>query len=161
MQIVVFEDRYKSFEPRYKSFIPIFKSFVPRYKWFEAKHIWFEDRYKWFVPRSKYLKISNMNIDKAYRSAQLCDNRTTWTSMNTFSRTTRCLWNTNAPVHTKIKLPGFFFKISHDPGQNFRARAFVKNIYTRNGSYMGLMGIILIAHSMGTIGKYKCISTRK
>ena len=43
VQIVVFEDRYKSFEPRYNSFIPIFKSFV--------------HRCKWFVARSKYLKI--------------------------------------------------------------------------------------------------------
>ena len=42
--------------------------------------------------------------------------RTTWTSMNTFSRTTRCLWNTNAPVHTKSKLPGHFEKVARGFG---------------------------------------------
>ena len=53
-------------------------------------------------------------------------NRTT----RTFSRTTRCLWNTNAPVHRK-KSPNCraFFKISHDPSRNFRAGAFVKKLY--------------------------------
>ena len=77
------------------------------------KHMscWFRE-IEFLISRNVKFLISrnNMNIGKAYRSAQQCDKRTTWTSMNTgtFSRTTICLWNTNAPVQTKSKLPGYF-----------------------------------------------------
>ena len=60
---------------------------------------------------------------------------------------------TQMPLSTQSPNYRAIFKISHDPGQNFRAGAFVKkSISTRNGSWWAC--IILIAHSMGTIGKY-------
>ena len=72
-------------------------------------------------------------------------NRTTWT----FSRTTRCLWNTNAPVHRKkkSKLPGFFKNQSRS---NFQAETLGlvllwKNyIYTRNGSWWACIAALLL-----------------
>ena len=60
---------------------------------------------------------------------------------------------TQMPLSTQSPNYRAIFKISHDPCQNFRAGAFVKKkIYTRNGSWWAC--IILIARSMGTIGKY-------
>ena len=77
---------------------------------------------------------------------------TTWTSMNTgtFSRTTRCLWNTNAPVHTKSKLPGYFQNQSRSR-HKLSGWFFCEKIYKK----WVLIGLYyIICYSMGTIGKY-------
>ena len=62
--------------------------------------------------------------------------------MNTFwvSAEQQDVCETQMPLSTQSPNYLAIFKISHDPGQNFRASAFVKKIYIQE---MGLDGPIL------------------
>ena len=86
----------------------------------------------------------NMNIGKAYRSAQLCD----LIGQRELSAEQQDVCETQMPLSTakEVQIAGFFFQISHTLGLVLLWKSY---IYTRNGSWSAS-----IAHSMGTIGKY-------
>ena len=67
-----------------------------------------------------------MNIGKAYRSAQLCD----LIGQHELSAEQQDVCETQMPLST-AKSPNCraFFKISHDPSQNFRATCFCEKLY--------------------------------
>ena len=90
---------------------------------------------KWHI----HINIGNMNIGKAYRSAQLCD----LIGQHELSAEQQDVCETQMPLSTakKVQIAGLFFKISHDLSRNFRAGAFVKKLYIQE---MGLDGPVLL-----------------
>ena len=78
-----------------------------------------------FCVRVFCILFSNMNIGKAYRSAQLCD----LIGQHELSAEQQDVCETQMPLSTtkKVQIAGLFFKISHDPSRNFRTGAFVKS----------------------------------